>query len=464
MAIRKFLLAMLCGSGFVFAQFQVSASRSGDHVTLTCTPNDKAAEAAITERPYSATLTTERTTPDGTRMVQPARRVYRDSQGRTRTEEEHVTIDQAAPFLAVTIVDPVAGYTYFVDSENHATHRYTVKVASRPAARPRAGCATTPPAGTFHLPGGIVAVTEPLAEQNIDGAIFCGSKRTATYPAGSMFHNDQPVRDVTETWNAWEDGLPFFLVKHSSPGGETSLSWVKEISLSEPDPALFRPPGDSTIVEERGSFSVQLARAVPTSKTVLHVVALTGMGFSAEEVYESVRTDPNGAALTQRFSLFHYRDGIGRTVFGSMVSDSSGNRTFRPSMLLDPVAGYRYQFDSQATTVYRHPLQASFQPASQAARPKPANPDVWLGTQKIDGFETFGRRMTMKYAVGTLGGNDRPLVIVDESWNSPQLGIALLTKRSHPEEGETTGRVRNLILGEPEADLFRVPEGCRIVE
>jgi len=464
MAIRRSLLAMFCGGGLAFAQFNMTASQSGDQVTLTFMPNNQAAKDAVTGRPYSATLTFERTATDGTRMIQPARRVYRDSQGRTRTEEQRSTIYPAAPFLAVEIVDPVAGYSYLVDSENPVAHRLAIRVASKPAARPKVMCATSPLGGTSTLPGGIVAVTEPLGEQTIEGAVFCGSKWTATYPAGSMFHNDRPVKVVNEMWNAWDDGLPFFLPKNSMPGGETSLTWIKDVSLSEPDPALFRPPADYAIVEESGSFSVQLARSLRTPPNVLHIVALTDMPFSAEEVYETRRTDPDGAVLTRRSSLFHYRDGMGRTAFGSMAADSSGQQTFRPSIITDPVAGYRYLFDQEGTTVHRQHLQVSFKPASQAARPQPTIPDGWLGAQAIDGFQTFGRRMTQKYPPGTLGGNDRLFVIVDESWNSPELGIPLLTKTSHPEMGDTTATVRNLTLGEPDTALFRVPDGYRIVD
>jgi hypothetical protein len=200
MAIRRSILAMFCGGGLACAQYNMTASQSGDQVTLTFMPNNQAAKDAVTGRPYSATLTFERTAPDGTRMIQPTRRIYRDSQGRTRTEEQRSTIYPASPFLAVEIVDPVAGYSYLVDSENHVAHRLAIKVASKPAARPKVMCANSRLGGvTSTLPGGIAAVTEPLGEQTIEGAVFCGSKWTATYPAGSMFHNDRPVKVVNET-------------------------------------------------------------------------------------------------------------------------------------------------------------------------------------------------------------------------------------------------------------------------
>jgi hypothetical protein len=87
-----------------------------------------------------------------------------------------------------------------------------------------------------------VAVTEPLGEQTIEGAAFCGSRWTATYPAGSMFHNDRPVKIRKRNVEFLGRRPPFFLTKNSMPGGETSLTGIKDVSLSEPTPALFRPP------------------------------------------------------------------------------------------------------------------------------------------------------------------------------------------------------------------------------
>jgi hypothetical protein len=107
-----------------------------------------------------------------------------------------------------------------------------------------------------------------------------------------------------------------------------------------------------------------------------------------------------------------------------------------------PRRGLRYLFDQQGTTVHRQRLHVSLKPAMQAGQPQAASSDGWLGTQIIDGFKTFGRRITHDYSPGTLGGNDRLFVIIDESWNSPELGIAFLTMRSHPEMGDTTATLR----------------------
>ncbi|HUB83492.1 MAG TPA: hypothetical protein VMB03_32055 [Bryobacteraceae bacterium] len=473
MAIRVGLLAMFCAAGVApAAQFDMTASQAGDRVILTFRPIQAA--DAITGRPYSATLTSERTLADGTRMIQPGRRVYRDSQGRTRTEELR-PIGYADPFLVVEIVDPVAGYSYLLDSQNRVAHRLAVKVNSKPAVRAKVVCATESSANTGTMKDGSAMTTEPLAAQMVEGVSFCGSKTTSIYPPDSMFHNDRPVTVVNEMWTAWDDGLPFSLHKNSWPGGQSSVSWIKAVSLSEPDSALFRPGPEYSVVDESGTFAISLPRSSPVPG-VRQVTALTEMPFSAEQDFERRRTDPGGATMTQEFSMFYYRDGRGRTASGRMAADSSGKQVFQPTNLTDPVAGYSYNFDHEGKIAHRRTVQVKFKPASEATLPaaEATKTDTmkngvvsvfeWLGTQTIGGYETVGRRDTLRYPPGTMGGNDRAFVTSNEFWTSPVLGIALLAKMSHPEAGDSVATIRNLHLGEPDPAMFRVPDGYRVVD
>ncbi len=63
-----------------------------------------------------------------------------------------------------------------------------------------------------------------------------------------------------------------------------------------------------------------------------------------------------------------------------------------------------------------------------------------------------------------MSGNDRPMAFVNERWTSPQLGIAMLSKLSNPRGGNSIATIKSLKFGEPDASLFRVPEGYRIVD
>jgi hypothetical protein len=86
-----------------------------------------------------------------------------------------------------------------------------------------------------------------------------------------------------------------------------------------------------------------------------------------------------------------------------------------------------------------------------------------LGAQFVAGVETKGTRDTVIYNAG-LFGNDRKMAIEREFWYSPKLGFNLLSKRSDPRIGTQTFTVTNLILSEPDATLFELPEGFTVVD
>ena len=56
-------------------------------------------------------------------------------------------------------------------------------------------------------------------------------------------------------------------------------------------------------------------------------------------------------------------------------------------------------------------------------------------------------------------GNDQPLKSMTEYWHSKQLGINLLSIRSSPYFGKQTFTITDLTSGEPDSNLFKVPDG-----
>lgn len=63
-----------------------------------------------------------------------------------------------------------------------------------------------------------------------------------------------------------------------------------------------------------------------------------------------------------------------------------------------------------------------------------------LGSQMIEGVMAEGTRQTMTWPVGAQG-NDRPLVSVNESWFSRDLGLPILSKTTDPRSGEHTRKL-----------------------
>jgi hypothetical protein len=81
-----------------------------------------------------------------------------------------------------------------------------------------------------------------------------------------------------------------------------------------------------------------------------------------------------------------------------------------------------------------------------------------LGTQTIEGLAAEGTRVTRTIAAGAIG-NDKPIVVTIERWTSSDLHTLVLMKRSDPRFGETTFRLTNIKVGEPDSSLFQVPSG-----
>jgi hypothetical protein len=61
-------------------------------------------------------------------------------------------------------------------------------------------------------------------------------------------------------------------------------------------------------------------------------------------------------------------------------------------------------------------------------------------------------------------GNDRPITTVSETWMSPDLNTAVLSKSSDPRFGENTTKLTNLVMAEPDPALFQVPGDYSIVD
>ena len=86
-----------------------------------------------------------------------------------------------------------------------------------------------------------------------------------------------------------------------------------------------------------------------------------------------------------------------------------------------------------------------------------------LGNQVIAGVDTVGTRETTTYNPGVFG-NDQKVTATREYWYSSQLGISPLSKRSEPLAGTQTFTIADITLSEPEAQLFELPEGFKVVD
>jgi hypothetical protein len=190
--------------------------------------------------PYSAMGTSETVliARDGSKVVrQNTVRVWRDSDGRTRSEYELTSIGGPTPVeinSRLTVIDdPAAGERYLVRPDGNVT---TVPIAAcRPEGEPDV---TVGPPRPARLP---LRVSQPvrLGERKVDGVTLTGSRVEATIPAGAM-GNDQPVKMSAEQWYGKDLQVVVEATYRDPRTGETKYK-LREIQRDEPDAKLFKP-------------------------------------------------------------------------------------------------------------------------------------------------------------------------------------------------------------------------------
>jgi hypothetical protein len=194
----------------------------------------------VTGAPYSAFGTSETvsTTADGSRVVrQNTIRLWRDSDGRTRSEFELTTIGGPTPMeinRRLTIIDdPAARERYMLQPDGKVV---TIPIAPcRVASEPDVTVGPPRPAG---LP---LKVSRPvnLGERQVDGETVTGSRVEATIPAGAI-GNEQPVKMSAEQWYGKDLQVVVEATYRDPRTGETKYK-LREIQRNEPDARLFRP-------------------------------------------------------------------------------------------------------------------------------------------------------------------------------------------------------------------------------
>lgn len=226
---------------------------------------------------------------------------------------------------------------------------------------------------------------------------------------------------------------------------------------------------------------------------------VTGKPYSAQQETQTVQTLADGTHITSGAQkVTYYRDSLGRTRTERTPMRMPGfmGAAATPPVfveIVDPVGGYRYAFDSNSHTARRTPFAPpvtsgkivtrtaiiSAAPIPKAVAqsstlftsangvgtqgPRPETSSEQLGARTIEGVIAEGVRTTTTYPVGFLG-NDRPISTVRETWTSPELGMDILTNSSDPRNGETTMKLTNISLAEPDPSLFRPPADYEIVD
>ena len=252
------------------------------------------AEKPVKGAPYSAQSITEtrQRLADGNEIVNKSEAtIYRDSQGRTRREQNLKMIGgltEAAPVQLITISDPVAGATYTLDPVTKTARKgyfNSFFLSSNGGASPSisvngggAGAITlnrtevsgvgAGSGGSFSTAsGGRLATTsddrvsllkqtldnvkrEDLGTQVVEGVEATGTRNTMTIAAGEI-GNERPIDVVTERWYSKELQTTVMSRRSDPRSGETIFR-LTNINRNEPAGSLFEVPSDYKLTETGG--------------------------------------------------------------------------------------------------------------------------------------------------------------------------------------------------------------------
>jgi hypothetical protein len=219
--------------------------------------------------PYSAEVVREtiQTLADGNRIIRRSTgRVYRDSQGRMRRED-----DGPNGAASVTISDPIEGKSLVLNPANR-TYRETPGMIRDALATAmgleqltywnfasgngNAGSGTLTLNGAVTLNPGDVqrrpratatgsdTVEEKLESKLVEGVIATGVRRTTTIAKGAI-GNEQPIKIVSEEWTS-PDLQVLVLTDLNDPRTGRSTYRLLKVTRVEPDATLFQAPADYT--------------------------------------------------------------------------------------------------------------------------------------------------------------------------------------------------------------------------
>lgn len=240
--------------------------------------------APVKGAPFCANVVTEhtQTLSDGNRIhTTDNSTLCRDSEGRTRRESA-VNLMGAAPQTSspklITIVDPVAGVRYLLDTDNKIAQKMPILMPDGgPDAPPG------PPGKDRQImiyqrtggPGSDVVFNktivnkggpdsadsapakESLGDQTIDGIHATGTRLTTTIPAGKM-GNEKPITVTSEHWYSPELKATI-MTKHDDPWAGELKTEFKNVSTAEPDSSLFAVPADYKVVDVKdGPIKIKL--------------------------------------------------------------------------------------------------------------------------------------------------------------------------------------------------------------
>jgi hypothetical protein len=228
-----------------------------------------------------------------------------------------------------------------------------------------------------------------------------------------------------------------------------------------------------------------MARGRAFTSDVLAGPVVTDAPFSADATTTVTQILGDGTRIEQTTNARFYRDRAGRvrreqTILGLRALNAGGDMqtiTIDPNpgdgtaYTLDPATrtarrvprismplGGNMMFSTTSNTI-RIQARAGGPGISRAVASTPS--EEVLGARQFEGVRALGRKTTSIIPTGQIG-NDRPIEITDERWESPELRMLIYSRNSDPRTGVVEYRLTNINRSEPPADLFMIPQDYTI--
>lgn len=201
---------------------------------------------SISNAPFSADVVKDslQTLANGTRVpVETNGKMFRDSAGRTRTETE-LKSATGASLHYVTILDPVTQLNARLDPQTKTATLYPFPATPSATAEAKLTKALAARSATVSRVPALVA-SQDMGPSTLQGYSVTGTKRTV--PAAASAPGSQRARNVVlESWFSPELQIE---LQSTTEDPQLGLSTTKlvNISIAEPDSALFQVPADYTI-------------------------------------------------------------------------------------------------------------------------------------------------------------------------------------------------------------------------
>ena len=208
---------------------------------------------------------------------------------------------------------------------------------------------------------------------------------------------------------------------------------------------------------------------------------VTGAPFSAVAISESTQTLTDGNRITRKTQTNLFRDSQGRfrkevtlPAIGPLAASGTPKSFF---IINDPVTGTSFILHPDTKTAeqlfskrkgamkggMRDKMKEKFDSHMQEETSNGTLKKEDLGTQTIAGVLAQGTRITKTIPAGQIG-NEKPILIVRETWYSNDLQMVVKSARSNPWSGESTYTLTNIQRSEPAASLFAVPSDFTVQE